>query len=168
MILLKHVNNSSKLTLFRMILNKILTANFFTLLVWHWYTADGGITLSSGPLPLDRDKLNNRTCKRISKCNSPMISDSTQTVSTYKHINWLGNYFCICSSRDYKLIRGFRYKLCTEYVCRMPCLYRMQKLSTRVAPNIKLHENRALIIIWQDVYVRVLEKQHRKSSIPSW
>ena len=47
---------------------KNLTANFFTLLVWHWYNAYGDIELSSGPLPLNRDKLNNRTCKIISNC----------------------------------------------------------------------------------------------------
>ena len=143
--------NSIKLTLFTVNLYKDLTANFFTLLEWHWYSADGGITLSSGPLPLKRDKLNNRTCKKISKWNSPIISNSTQITPTYKHTNWLGNYFSISSSRDYKLIRGFRHKLCTEYVCRMPSLYRMQKCPTIIAPNIKLHKNKALALsgkIW--------------------
>jgi len=38
-----------------------LTANVFTLLVWHWYNADGAIELSSGPLPLKWEKLNKQT-----------------------------------------------------------------------------------------------------------
>ena len=130
--------------------------------MWHWYNADGAITLSSGPLPLKRDKLNSRTCIKISKWNHQLylISNSTQMAPTYKHTNWLGNYFCISSSRGNKLIRGFGHKLRTEYVCSMPSLYRMQKRPTVIAPNIKLHKNKAFIL---SVKISVTQEYSRKA-----
>lgn len=48
-------------------------------------------------------------------------------------------YFSISSTRNDKLVRGFRDELGTEYVGSVPRLYRMHKLSTGVIPNINLH-----------------------------
>lgn len=47
-------------------------------------------------------------------------------------------YFSISSTRNDKLVRGFRDELGTEYIGSMPRLYRMHKLSTGVIPNINL------------------------------
>lgn len=69
------------------------------------------------------------------------------TIELFKH------YFCISSSRDDKVIGSLRDKFCTKYVRAVPSLNRMQKLPTRVAPYIYLHNMEVLTIFYVAIHL---------------
>lgn len=72
----------------------------------------------------------------------------------------LKQYFCIPSTRDDKLIRSFRNKFCTKYVCAVPSLNRMQKLPTRIAPDIYLHNKEVLMIFCKLQWIHDIKPRH--------
>ena len=124
----------------KLIKKRGLTASFFTLRVWHWYIADGVRALSSSALPLNPARLNSLTYIIYDK-DKPTAQMNTKFKNQMKLQPKKGvtfTYFSISSTRNHKLVRGFRDELGTEYVGSVPRLYRMHKLSTGVIPNINL------------------------------